>query len=163
MTTSPQSLYMGGPGTRYRSSVQVLTIKTGPPVCYRSKIYEDWCGLPVLYCRSSPSLSICVRLRACARASEGEKRRGGGGVFPSLSSISPHPPQSVVTPSEWEECKHCGTAVEKALSVIINARIRSPLPPSLQKQHAAKVCVAATAAEPVWPKAPARQSDFRGL
>ena len=36
--------------------VQSWGTKGGPPVRYRSQIFEDWCGLPVLYRRSSPSL-----------------------------------------------------------------------------------------------------------
>ena len=35
-------------------------VKIGPPVRYRSQIFEDWCELPVLYCRSSPSLPLPV-------------------------------------------------------------------------------------------------------
>ena len=36
--------------------VQSWATQGGPPVRYRSQISEDWSGLPVLYCRSSPSL-----------------------------------------------------------------------------------------------------------
>ena len=42
--------------------VQSWATKGGPPVRYRSQISEDWCGLPVLYRRSSPSLPICFLL-----------------------------------------------------------------------------------------------------
>ena len=42
--------------------VQSWATKGGPPVRYRSQISEDWCGLPVLYCRSSPSLDLITRV-----------------------------------------------------------------------------------------------------
>ena len=57
MTTSPQStsprIWVDlAPGT---GPYYALVVKIGPPVRYRSKISEDWCGLPVL---SSPSLNL---------------------------------------------------------------------------------------------------------
>lgn len=48
----------GGPG----SPVQVPTwpgsqnLDLQSVTGYRSQIFEDWCGLPLLYCRSFPSL-----------------------------------------------------------------------------------------------------------
>ena len=41
--------------------VQSWATKGGPPVRYRSQISEDWCGLPVLYRRSSPSLDNTIK------------------------------------------------------------------------------------------------------
>ena len=34
---------------------------TTSPQSTSPRIWEDWCGLPVLYCRSSPSLDMIIQ------------------------------------------------------------------------------------------------------
>ena len=52
----------GGPGSPVQVPTwpgsQNLDLQSVPG--YRSQIFEDWCGLAVLYCRSSPSLCTGV-------------------------------------------------------------------------------------------------------